>query len=339
MNTGKYLILGVLGALTFTSCSNDDTDDKIPMNEMSANLYATSHADGNVTQYDLTNNTMTTITTSASDAEGIYVSPEDDSFTIAARGATQTSVQAYVGISDLIRSAVNLTVSFSGPSILQNPRDIAVSGNFYVVADSENSGAGRFFVFEKSNGSFTLSRTITTDFSVWGIEFVGNDLYAVVDMSNELAVFTNFLASNTANATVSASKRVAIEGIARTHGIAFDGGTMIMSDIAAASGDNAATDGGFHVITDFMSKFNAVADGETLTADQQIRYAGAATLLGNPVNVEYDADSDTVYVAELANGGGRVLAFTAVSTAGGGNATPAVNNSLAGVSSLYFYSR
>ena len=337
MNTGKLLILGVFGAFTFASCSDDDNNDDMPMNEASANLYATSHADGNVTHYDLTNITTTTITTSASDSEGIYVSPEDDSFTIAARGATQTSVQAYVGISDIIMSTVNLTAAFSGPSILQNPRDIAVNGNFYVVADSQNANAGRFFVFEKSNGSFTLSRTITTDFSVWGIEFVGNDLYAVVDMSNELAVFTNFLASNPADATVSASKRVAIEGIVRTHGIAFDGGTMIMSDIAAASGDNAATDGGFHVITNFMSKFNAVADGGTLAVGQQIRYAGAATLMGNPVNVEYDADSDTVYVAELANGGGRVLAFTNVSTGGGGNATPAVNNSLAGVSSLYFY--
>ncbi|PHQ30372.1 hypothetical protein [Leeuwenhoekiella nanhaiensis] len=336
MNTKNILVLGMIGIFALTSCSDDDSDDMM-QEEVSANLYATSHANGDVTRYNLTTNSVTTISTSASDAEGIYYSPDDDSFTLASRGMTQTSLQTYVGISDIITATINLTVDISSQPVLQNPRDLAVNGNFYVVADSQNANAGRFFVFEKSNGSLTLSRTITTDFSVWGIEFIGNDLYAVVDNTNELAVFTNFLSSNTADATVSASKRIAIEGIGRTHGIAFDGGTLIMSDIAAASGPGADTDGGFHVITNFMSKFNAVANGGTLAVGQQIRYAGAATMMGNPVNVEYDAASDTVYVAELANGGGRVLAFGNVSTAGGGNATPAINNSLSGVSSLYFY--
>ncbi|PHR89986.1 MAG: hypothetical protein COA80_16825 [Leeuwenhoekiella sp.] len=336
MNTKNILVLGMIGIFALTSCSDDDSDDMM-QEEVSANLYATSHANGDVTRYNLTTNSVTTISTSTSDAEGIYYSPDDDSFTLASRGMTQTSLQTYVGISDIITATINLTVDISSQPVLQNPRDLAVNDNFYVVADSQNANAGRFFVFEKSNGSLTLSRTITTDFSVWGIEFIGNDLYAVVDNTNELAVFTNFLSSNTADATVSASKRIAIEGIGRTHGIAFDGGTLIMSDIAAASGPGADTDGGFHVITNFMSKFNAVANGGTLAVGQQIRYAGAATMMGNPVNVEYDAASDTVYVAELANGGGRVLAFGNVSTAGGGNATPAINNSLSGVSSLYFY--
>ena len=336
MNTKNIVALGLIGIFTLSSCSDDDSNDMMQENA-SANLYATSHANGNVTRYNLTTNSVTTFNTSASDSEGIYYDPESDSFTIATRGMTQTSLQTYVGISDMITATINLSVDFSSQAILQNPRDLAVSGDFYVVADSQNANAGRFFVFEKSNGSMTLSRTITTDFSVWGIEFVGNDLYAVVDNTNELAVFTNFLSSNPANATVSASKRIAIEGIVRTHGIAFDGGTLIMSDIAAASGTGADTDGGFHVITNFLSKFNATANGGTLAVGQQIRYAGSATLMGNPVNVEYDAESDTVYVAELANGGGRVLAFGNVSTAGGGNASPALNNSLAGVSSLYFY--
>lgn len=336
MKTKNLFTLGLIGMFMFTSCSDDDTDDMM-QEEASANLYATSHANGNVTRYDLTSNSVTTISTSASDSEGIYYSPDDDSFTIATRGMTQNSLQTYVGVADIITATVNLSLSFSSSATLQNARDIAVNGNFYVVADSQNAGAGRFFVFEKSNGSFTLSRTITTDFSVWGIEFVGNDLYAVVDMSNELAVFTNFLSSNTADATVSASKRIAIEGIVRTHGIAYDGGTMIMSDIGAASGSGFDTDGGFHVITNFMSKFNSVSNGGTLAVSQQTRYAGSATMMGNPVNVEYDAESDTVYVAELANGGGRVLAFGNVSSSMGGNMSPSINNSLSGVSSLYFY--
>jgi len=59
--------------------------------------------------------------------------------------------------------------------------------------------------------------------------------------------------------------------------------------------------------------------------------------LGNPVNVVYDAESDVVYVAELANGGGRVLSFNSVSENTGGNVAPVINNVLPGVSSLFLY--
>jgi hypothetical protein len=96
-------------------------------------------------------------------------------------------------------------------------------------------------------------------------------------------------------------------------------------------------DGAFHIITNFDSKFNAVANGDTLiVANNQTRIAGSATLLGNPVAAEYDAASNTVFIAEAANGGGRVLAFSNADA--GGNITPSVNNSLASASSLYFYS-
>ena len=76
-------------------------------------------------------------------------------------------------------------------------------------------------------------------------------------------------------------------------------------------------------------------DGETLVvANNQVRVAGSSTFLGNPVAAEYDADSNTVFIAERANGGGRVLAFT--NADGGGNLAPSVNNQLEGASSLYF---
>jgi len=87
------------------------------------------------------------------------------------------------------------------------------------------------------------------------------------------------------------------------------------------------------IIEDFTSKFNSTANGAMLSASQQTRVAGEATLLGNPVDVAYDAATQTVFVAEAGNGGGRILAFNNIGS--GGNITPDVNNSLAAASSVY----
>jgi hypothetical protein len=235
---------------------------------------------------------------------------------------------------------VSVSASFSSSSDVSSPRDIAVNDNFVIVADNADvdgnpdTADGRIFIYSRTNGSLTLRNTVVTEFAVWGIELVGNDLYAVVDKTNQLAVFANFTVTNTADATVSATKTIAIEGIVRTHGLAYDNGTMILTDVGSAMDD---ADGAFHIITNFDSKFNAVANGDTLiVANNQTRIAGSATLLGNPVAAEYDAASNTVFIAEAANGGGRVLAFSNADA--GGNITPSVNNSLASASSLYFYS-
>lgn len=65
--------------------------------------------------------------------------------------------------------------------------------------------------------------------------------------------------------------------------------------------------------------------------------AASNTLLGNPISADYDADSDTVFIAERANGGGRVLAFE--DTSAGGNLFPRVSIELSGASSVYFNSQ
>ena len=342
MKFSKLLFIGSLGFLSLSSCS--DSDDGATVDggyEATADLYATSHNDGNVTKYDLITGKVTTFMTTSTDAEGIYYSADDDSFTQASRSAAlNTSLETYLSVSDLAEASVNLESSFTSSNDLKSPRDLAVNGNIYVVSDNSDVDGldvtkdGRFFIYTRSADKFTLRNVVTVDFKVWGIEFVGNDLYAVVDTTNKLAVFANFTASNTADASITATKTIAIEGIIRTHGLDFDGNTMVMTDIGDASSD---VDGGIQVIADFATKFNATAEGGTLALAQQSRIAGAATLLGNPVNVVYDADADMVYVAELANGGGRVLAFQQVSTSGQANAAPFTNNQLKGVSSLYLH--
>ena len=87
-------------------------------------------------------------------------------------------------------------------------------------------------------------------------------------------------------------KELLLKGIVRTHGLTYDASSdiMVMTDIGEAS--NTQDDGGFHMISSFSSKFAATSNNGTLAVSDQVRVAGAATLLGNPVDVAYDAASE-----------------------------------------------
>jgi len=336
----EFLKLGyfvALGSILCVSCSKDDNEvDEIDENTESTQLFASNNNSGNVTVYDMVSGEVSTLTTTSTAAEGIYYDANTDEIIQASRSSNQLNV--FADVSTFLLNAT-ITASVSSSSDVESPRDIAVKDNFIVVSDNSDADGdpdtadGRLFVYTRSNGNLSLRNVVTTDFAVWGIEFVGENLYAVVDKTNELAVYTSFTAQNTTDATVSASKRIAIEGIVRTHGLAYDKGTMILTDVGDAMSD---VDGAFHIIVDFDAKFNAVNDGGVMAvANNQTRISGTKTLLGNPVAAEYDAASQTVFIAEAANGGGRVLAFS--NTDAGGDLAPSVNNSLSKASSLYFY--
>ncbi|MFX0557707.1 hypothetical protein ACOCEA_12980 [Maribacter sp. CXY002] len=326
-----------IALMLFVSCDKENDGGDAMQNLESTQLYASNNTDGNITVYDMVTGDVNTLTTISTAAEGIYYDAERDEIIQASRSSNR--LNAYTDIASVLGS-VSINATFSSSADVSSPRDIAVNDNFVVVSDNadvdgdETTADGRLFIYTRVNGSLTLRNTLVTDFALWGIEFVGNDLYAVVDKTNQLAVFANFTATNTTDATVSVSKKIAIEGIVRTHGLAYDKGTMVLTDVGDAASD---TDGGFHIISDFESKFSGVSNGGILTvAGNQTRIAGNATSLGNPVAAEYDATSNTVFIAEAANGGGKVLAFSNADT--GGNITPSVNNNLSKASSLYFYS-
>lgn len=292
-----------------------------------ANLYATNNENGDITVFDLTNNTTITLTTPSTAAEGIYYDASTDEVVQASRSELQ--LEAYAGVSTFAADAT-VTISISGTSDLESPREIAVSGNTYVVADN---GSNRFFIYQKTGSAFTLTTTVEVPFPVWGITFKGDDLYAVVDISSDLAVFNNFLA-NAVNGPMAPSKRVTIEGIVRTHGLTYSGSddVMVMTDIGAAA--NTTDDGGFHVISNFSATFDALSDGDVLPLSMQTRVAGASTLMGNPVDVAYDSETDAVYVSDI--GTGKILGFTAIGN--GGDLTPSLNADLTSASSLFFSS-
>ena len=323
--------------MTLTSCSDDDAPEVIIETKV---LFTSNNSDGNVNMYtvtDLNSVSKATLTTPATASDGVYYDSNDDLVVQASRSTF--GLEGYANISTFNASAT-VAASISGSLDMQSPREIAVMGSMYVVADSADADGhpstkdGRLFVYTNNAGNFTLRNVITTDFKVWGITFIGNDLYAIVDTTNQLAVYTNFL-SNTSNATLAASKTIIVEGIVRTHGLTYDTSSdiMILTDIGEAS--NGQDDGGFHIINNFASVFGGTSNGGTLALSDQIRVSGTNTLLGNPVDVAYDGDSKTVFIAEAGNGGGRILAFNDISS--GGNLTPKYNADLASASAVYLH--
>ena len=338
LNLNTLFATTILTSVLVCSCSNDDDNNSDKDYNASTALYASNNSDGNITIYDVTdaaNISTKTLITSSAMADGIYYDATSDAVIQASR--SELGLEGFSNISSLLTNA-SVSVDISGTNDMSSPREVAVNNNIYVVADNADVDGdattpdGKLYIYTKSGNSFTLRNTIITDFKLWGITFNGNDLYAVVDATNELAVFNNFTA-NTSDTTLSASKRIAIEGITRTHGLTYDTASdiMIMTDIADAA--NGQDDGAFHIIEDFTSKFNDTENGATLAVTQQTRVAGDATLLGNPVDVAYDSETETIFIAEAGNGGGRILAFNNIGS--GGNISPVVNNSLAAASSVF----
>jgi len=338
MKLTKLTIAVLSAAAIFTSCNDDDDISEGRFDR--AELYVTSNTNGAINVYDFSDNdgevTQTTLTTTGStDNEGIIYDPNNDQLLFSSR--TNGTLAIADDIENLIDGTSSTLAFNQSSSDLTSPRSVAVSGNFIVVADNDGDGVGldgnELFVYQRSGSTLTLRNTVVADFPLWQIQFVGDDLFAVVDQSSDLAVFNNFLNNNT-DATVAADKTVTFEGINRTHGFVINQADdiAILTDIGDAGVDN---DGAFHVITGFTTKFGGVADGGTLVVQgNQVRVAGAATNLGNPVAASYDAETNTIFIAERANAGGRVLGFDAGASM---NEAPIINNLLPGASTVFFY--
>jgi len=321
------------------SCNNNDDLNAGVETSATAHLYATSH-NGQVRRYDINDAVVTNYAVNSTDVEGFYFSPEDDAFSIVSRSSNQ--IESYINISELGAGGTkDPELGMVGTSEFESPRDLAVNGQFFVVSDDtdldgdEATPEGRLFVYVKTETGFVLRNVLITKFKVWGLEFVGSDLYAAVDETNKIAVYRNFIETHTSNRIITADKIVGFQGLIRSHGLDFDKGTMVLSDIGEAE---SATDGGLHIIQDFESKFSNATNGGFIGIDEQLRISGANTLLGNPVNLVYDRAYNVIFVAEALNNGGRILAFNDA-TSISGNIAPDLKYDLAGASSVFYFTR
>ena len=197
------------------------------------------------------------------------------------------------------------------------------------------------YLFEGERSDLELEATVRVPFQLWGLEWDGDRLIAVMDGTDSVAVFEDFDdASDTEGDNVlQPTFKFKVEGLTRTHGVTFgkDDDILILTDIGAAGSDS---DGAVHFVRNWRGAARDAAERNgVLGLDRQVRFAGAATLLGNPVDVAYDDDNNRIFVAERARDGGRLLAFNAPNDDEYGttiNPVPVFNIVVAGASSVEY---
>lgn len=324
-------------ALLF-SCQKNNEEPPLPESK----IYASSNTEGIITVFDvseLDEAEEDTFAVAYTDADGIYYESETDVLFQLDRSNNQ--VKAYQGFSTketgaMLSPGLVSSVPAGVPAIFANGRGMAKSGGKIVVAVDADSLAGTanaFFVYTLTGNAIEFTSIYLSPFHLWGIHLEGSTLYAVQDNSDTLAVFHDFFAH--ANGSfVQPSMKVQIEGIVRTHGITYHKASdrMFLTDIGDAASDK---DGAFHIIHGFSGKLSAAGNRGSIAASQQTRISGFNTYLGNPVDVAYEENNDLIFIAERANGGGRVLGFEGTVE---GNAIPEFNQRLDGASAVHVYS-
>ena len=321
-----------------TDMTADEDDEAVyAINVVSTNmntqaqLFASSNTQGLLGIFNLFNEKtieMVAKEVLATDADGVFYNSNSDNLYQLNR--TDNRLDVYSAINSNLNNSNSLNAVSSSTADFTNGREIAVSMDWIVVAQDANDANGqknKLLVYTIENDNLTLVKSHDVDINLWGIHANGNDLMAIVDNSNQLAVFNNFFQMS--DGPLTASSIISVEGIVRTHGITYvaDKDMMILTDVGAAS---SPTDGAFSIINNYTS---AAADG-MISTSEQVRIAGDRTFLGNPVDVAYDDICDRIFIAERATDGGRILAFT--NTSQSGNVYPIYNQPFMGASAVYF---
>ena len=333
MKNLKFLTLGLLSfGLLATSC---DDDESILDDVVDTDVYVSSNTTGKLTVIDFQdfdNVTEKSFTVPFTDADGIAFRDRGDVIFQLSRSGNRL-----VRFNDVDENDNGATLSVDGASqadIFTNGRGIVLDGDDIWVAQDGNDANGdqnRLFKFEVDGDMISLRKTYDVDINLWGIAEEDGDLYAIVDNSNRLAVFEDF--GSAPDGTLTPDFTYNIQGITRTHGIHINDrdNILLLTDIGDAGSDS---DGAIHVIEDFKDRLEGARDNAagTLFPEQQKRISGGSTQLGNPVDIDYDQDREQIYVAERANGGGKVLIFEIPETSG--DATPVASRSVEGASSI-----
>ncbi|UFH45720.1 hypothetical protein LNP27_11380 [Flavobacterium galactosidilyticum] len=294
--------------LLFASCDNSDSNSA----SAEATLVTSSNTTGKVSYVDLLspNAIAKSFTIASIDAEGISYDSDTDAVIVASR--TNNRLETYSGLKASFNAGTdNLSATLTSlTGDFTNARETAVSGDMIVVTQDQlaiNGNMNKLLVYKKASNGFTLVKTFNTDFKLWGIHMVGDDLYAVVDLTGDIVMFKDFMSK--APGMITATKLVTIAGLTRTHGITYSAAddVMILTDVADAA---SATDGGLVLIKNFSSVFASTAASGTIALSNQVRIYGPNSKLGNPVDVAYDSVTNYIYVAERLNAGGQVLTYS-----------------------------
>ena len=330
MKTFKLLFLAILSTSVLMSCGDDDST---VFSDDIAEVYVSSNTTGMISYFEVEEDfqyDMEQVMVQAQDADGIYYDDSDN--TIYQVNRTSNVVNAYADITDFDDGDTWTPSATSVAGEFMNGREIAYSNGQVIVADDDTddilpTSSDRFVIYSAMPNDLQYQKTLLTPTNLWGIQLVGNNLWAIEDNSSNVVVFNNIFSNNDGD-VVTPDKVVEVEGIIRTHGLFYDQNSdvMILTDVADGTNDS---DGAFSVISGFASKFN---NQDMISNSDQITVRGSNTMLGNPVDVAYEHESATVYIAERANAGGQFLVFEV--PAQDGNIAPVISQSVAGASAI-----
>ena len=294
------------------------------------NLFVSSNTSGLAGVFDILEDRdlrEVTFPVIAQDADGIFYNEESD--LLYQLNRTDNVINVYGNVLANITAGNQPELLAMSTSDFTNGREIAVAGNKLIVAQDAsdvNGNQNRLIIYSLDGSNISLLNSFDVNFNLWGIHLDGPNLFAIVDNSNQVALFNDVFDITT---TVAEPDFVfAVDGLVRTHGIHYqeDVDIMLLTDVGEAS---SADDGAFVVINDFS---NASLDG-VVDMTEQVRVEGELSLLGNPVDIVLDNENMSIYIAERANAGGRLLSFDIPTESG--DLMPNFSNEFPGASAVY----
>jgi hypothetical protein len=325
----------LFSAIALTSCSTDNEsidDTSMDLNTPKVTLYTGSNTSGKINMFDLTDRNKITnksFQSSSRDSGALRYDPINGCLFEASRSEHNVLVFENINNSE---SGASLAPSLRSDVEVENARDIVVSGNRIIVsADAVGPrDSNKFYVYETTGDAVRLINIFETGYQHWGIFLSGDTLYAAMDNSSSIAVYENFFSKT--SGTLTADDVFFVEGAKSLRGITYDEteDTLFLADVVNPLDDS---DGAIHTIKNFSVVYSGLGSfGEIKAADIKT-VSGSNSMLGNPVDLQYDNIGKILYAAERSTNGGMALGFEG--SADGGNKSPMMQKAVSGISSIH----
>ncbi|WP_194849975.1 YncE family protein [Nonlabens antarcticus] len=317
------------------SCSTDSEgidDTSNPTIGPKVTLFTGSNTSGKINMYDMSdmrNVTNKSFQSTSRDSGGLRFDPIQGNLVEASR--SENNVLVFENINNSLDGS-SLAPTLRSDVQVENPRDIIIAGNKIIVS-SDAAGprdSNKFYVYDSNGDSVKLVKVFETGFQHWGIFLAGNTLYAAMDNSGSIAVYNNFLSND--SGVLTANDVFLIEGAKSLRGITYDDieDTLFLADVGNPLDDS---DGAIHTIKNFSVKYSGMSSYGTIEAQDIKTVQGSKSMLGNPIDLQYDHIGKVLYAAERSTNGGMALAFD--NSDEGGDVSPMMQKAVSGISSIH----